>query len=54
MCSVLPMFNCSLFRYNKDGTIGLRIRGLEDLPSKDEISTKEKEAEEALAGDLVH
>jgi len=40
-------------RYNKDGTIGLRIRGLEDLPSKDEISTKEKEAEEALEGDLV-
>ena len=39
-----------LGRYNKDGTVGLQIRSHDDLPTRDEISTKQKETEEALEG----
>jgi len=37
-------------RYNKDGTVGLQIRSHDDLPTRDEISSKQKETEEALEG----
>jgi len=35
-------------RYNKDGTVGFQIRSQADLPTRDEISAKQKETEEAL------
>jgi len=37
-------------RYNKDGTVGPQIRSADDYPTRDEISAKQKETEEALEG----
>ena len=39
-----------LGRYNKDGTVGPQIRSADDYPTRDEISARQKETEEALEG----
>jgi len=41
-------------RYNKDGSVGVQIRSSDDFPTRDEISARQRETEEALEeGDLV-